>query len=54
MPTDKKFTAARLSETARELLEGMAEKTGLTRTALIEEAIRLLAKQKGVAVKSKE
>lgn len=50
MPPDsgKKPTTVRLSAEAQRLLEKMAEKNGISKTAVLELAIRKMAEKEGV------
>lgn len=48
MPTTKKSTTIRLSEDARGLLARIAAKLGVSQAAVMEMALRLLAKREGV------
>jgi predicted transcriptional regulator len=45
MPTDKRSTTFRLSEEARQLLERLAEVNGVAQTAVLEMAIRQMARR---------
>jgi predicted transcriptional regulator len=45
MPTEKRSTTFRLSEEARDLLEQLAQRHGITQTAVLEMAIRDLARR---------
>ncbi len=45
MPTDKRPTSFRLSDEARELLTRLEAHYGLTKTAVVEMAVRELARQ---------
>ena len=44
----KKKTSIRLSDTAQKLLQRLAERLGISQSAVIEQAIRALARQEGV------
>ena len=44
----KTATAFRLSATAQELMGGLAQKMGVTKTAVIEMAVRQMAEREGV------
>jgi len=44
----KKKTSIRLSDTAQMLLQRLAEGLGISQSAVIEQAIRTLAKKEGV------
>ena len=48
VPTTKKSTTIRLSEDARGLLARIAVKLGVSQAAVMEMALRLLAKREGV------
>jgi hypothetical protein len=48
MPTEKQSTSFRLSDDARRLLAALADALGLSQAAVIEMAVRQLAKREGV------
>jgi predicted transcriptional regulator len=45
MPTEKRSTTFRLSEEARQLLEQLAQVNGVAQTAVLEMAIRQMARR---------
>lgn len=48
MTTEKQATSYRLSGTARRLIEALAVRLGISQTAVIEQAVRLLARREGI------
>jgi biotin operon repressor len=50
----QKKTSIRLSDTAQTLLQRLAESLGISQSAVIEQAIRTLAKKEGVRVERVE
>jgi len=51
---NKTGTSFRLSDTARELIESLTQKLGVSKTDVVEIAIRELAQSKGVQVPPKK
>ena len=52
--SDKQGTAFRLSEKARLLLRAIADEDGVAMTAVIEAAIRQIAKERGITIGDKK
>jgi len=50
----QKKTSIRLSDTAQTLLQRLAESLGISQSAVIEQAIRTLAKKEGISVERVE
>jgi predicted transcriptional regulator len=50
----KKKTSLRLSDTAQQLLQQNASRLGISQSAVIEQAIRTLARYEGISVKRVE
>jgi predicted transcriptional regulator len=50
----QKKTSIRLSDTAQTLLQRLAESLGISQSAVIEQAIRTLAKKEGISVERGE
>jgi predicted transcriptional regulator len=51
---DKKKTSIRLSNTAQQLLRQLAERLGISQSAVIEQAIRSLARKEGISIERVE
>ena len=49
MTNNKRSTSMRLSQTAERLIEAVAKKLGVSKSAVMEMAIRAFAEQQGVA-----
>jgi predicted transcriptional regulator len=50
----KTGTSYRLSESTLRLIDLLAENTGLSKTGVIEQAVRLMAKREGISIKKEE
>lgn len=48
VPMSKQATSVRLSDTARRLMKALSVKLGISQTAVVEQALRLLARRENI------